>query len=109
MSTSTLERVQTARLILERLDPEHGPELAPLLLDPRVGATLWPRAEPPSEPKQPVASKQSARPGPHAARPAANFGQPKPQSSIFGEDIISDKSLDEVILSYLAEDLEEKS
>ena len=28
---------------------------------------------------------------------------------IFGEDIISDKSLDEVILSYLAEDLEEGS
>lgn len=50
------------------------------------------------------------------ARPAAIFGQTKPmsgpaagrpqQSSIFGEDLISDKSLDEVILSYLAEDLE---
>jgi hypothetical protein len=64
-----------------------------------------PRADPPSEPKQPVAT-QSSRPGP--ARPAAIFGQAKPQqSSIFGEDIISDKSLDEVILSYLAEDLEE--
>lgn len=69
-----------------------------------------PRAEPPSEPKQPIAG-QSARPGgPPSApvRPAAIFGQAKPQqSSIFGEDIISDKSLDEVILSYLAEDLEE--
>jgi hypothetical protein len=44
------------------------------------------------------------------ARPAAIFPPPKPaggpQSSIFGEDLISDKSLDEVILSYLAEDLE---
>jgi hypothetical protein len=40
-------------------------------------------------------------------RPAAIFGQAKPQpKSIFGEDLISDKSLDEVILSYLAEDLE---
>ena len=67
-----------------------------------------PRAEPPSEPKQPVAT-QSSRPGPGgAARPAAIFGQARPQqASIFGEDIISDKSLDEVILSYLAEDLEE--
>jgi hypothetical protein len=66
-----------------------------------------PRADPPSEPKQPIAT-QSSRPGP--ARPAALFGQAKPQqSSIFGEDIISDKSLDEVILSYLAEDLEEGS
>jgi hypothetical protein len=43
-------------------------------------------------------------------RPAAIFGQARPQQgkSIFGEDLISDKSLDEVILSYLAEDLEEK-
>jgi hypothetical protein len=46
-----------------------------------------------------------------SARPAAAFGQTKPQrgSSIFGEDLISDKSLDEVILSYLAEDLETPS
>jgi hypothetical protein len=42
-------------------------------------------------------------------RPAAIFGQSRPQGkSIFGEDLISDKSLDEVILSYLAEDLDEK-
>jgi len=41
-----------------------------------------------------------------SARPAAIFGQARPRggSSIFGEDIISDKSLDEVIMSYLAED-----
>jgi hypothetical protein len=41
-----------------------------------------------------------------SARPAAIFGQAKPRSgsSIFGEDIISDKSLDEVIMSYLADD-----
>jgi|HubBroStandDraft_2_1064218.scaffolds.fasta_scaffold06236_5 hypothetical protein len=41
-------------------------------------------------------------------RPASIFGQAKPQQgkSIFGEDVISDKSLDEVILSYLAEDLD---
>jgi hypothetical protein len=68
-----------------------------------------PRAEPPSEPKQPIAG-QSSRPGPGGVRPAAVFGQARPQhSSIFGEDIISDKSLDEVILSYLAEDLEDGS
>ena len=44
-------------------------------------------------------------------RPAAIFGQTSPQQgkSIFGEDLISDKSLDEVILSYLAEDLDERS
>jgi hypothetical protein len=41
-------------------------------------------------------------------RPASIFGQARPQQgkTIFGEDLISDKSLDEVILSYLAEDLD---
>jgi hypothetical protein len=39
-------------------------------------------------------------------RPASIFGQARPQQgkSIFGEDLMSDKSLDEVILSYLADD-----
>ena len=43
-------------------------------------------------------------------RPASIFGQTRPQQgkSIFGEDLMSDKSLDEVILSYLAEDLDDK-
>jgi len=88
---------------------------------PSARKRVDPRAEPPSEPKQPVATQSSrpgrsptpaqrGAPGVAAARPAAIFGQARPQqSSIFGEDIISDKSLDEVILSYLAEDLEEGS
>jgi hypothetical protein len=44
-----------------------------------------------------------------AARPASIFAstsRPPEGRSIFGEDLISEKSLDEVILSYLAEDLE---
>jgi hypothetical protein len=41
------------------------------------------------------------------SRPASAFGQALPQGqSIFGEDLMSDKSLDEVILSYLAAELE---
>jgi hypothetical protein len=41
------------------------------------------------------------------ARPAAIFGASnQPAPSIFSDDLVSDKSLDEVILSYLAEDLE---
>ena len=42
------------------------------------------------------------------SRPASIFGPTRPLegSSIFGEDLISEKSLDEVILGYLAEDLE---
>lgn len=49
MSTGTIERIETARMVLERLRPEHGPEQLPLLLDPRVTATLWPRSEPPTK------------------------------------------------------------
>jgi hypothetical protein len=43
-------------------------------------------------------------------RPASIFGQSRAQQgkSVFGEDRVTDKSLDEVILSYLAEDLDEK-
>lgn len=41
-------------------------------------------------------------------RPASIFGQARPQrgKSIFGEDLMGDKSLDEVILNYLADDVE---
>ncbi len=55
----------------------------------------------------PVVTTKPAEPRYASARPAAIFGQAKPRggSSIFGEDIISDKSLDEVIMSYLAEDM----
>ena len=44
-----------------------------------------------------------------ASRPAAVFASgrhPEAGGSIFGDDLISEKSLDEVILSYLSEDLE---
>ena len=42
------------------------------------------------------------------SRPASIFATTRPQegASIFGEDLISEKSLDEVILGYLAEDLD---
>ncbi len=49
MSTGTIERVETPRMILERLRLEHAAEQRPLLLDPRVSATLWPRAQLPTE------------------------------------------------------------
>ena len=48
MSTCTLERVTTARLVCERLRPEHAAEVMPLLLDPRVGETLC-QPRPPTE------------------------------------------------------------
>jgi hypothetical protein len=41
-------------------------------------------------------------------RPASIFGQARPGrgKTLFGEDLVSDKSLDEVILSYLSEDID---
>lgn len=47
----------------------------------------------------------------HTRPPAAAEPPPpsRPPESIFGSDLLSEKSLDEVILSYLAEDLEDAS
>ena len=64
-------------------------------------------AKPTSEPKQASKPPSEGRYAP--ARPAAIFGSSpsvRPAPSIFSDELISDKSLDEVILSYLAEDLE---
>lgn len=40
------ERIETARMIAERIELEHGPELERLLMDPRVTPTMWARGEP---------------------------------------------------------------
>jgi hypothetical protein len=71
--------------------------------------TAAPRAAPAAPPPLPV-----ARPAAPASLPpevVAARQEPAPQlrndgaETLFGEDLISEKSLDEVILSYLAEDL----
>jgi RimJ/RimL family protein N-acetyltransferase len=43
------DRIETPRMVLERLRMEHLEELSRLLRDPRVAATGWPGGEPPSE------------------------------------------------------------
>ncbi|MFO0586810.1 MAG: hypothetical protein U0441_04695 [Polyangiaceae bacterium] len=61
-------------------------------------------------PAPPTATSPSSQRGGRYApsRPSSIFAAVRPQegASIFGEDLISEKSLDEVILSYLAEDLD---
>jgi RimJ/RimL family protein N-acetyltransferase len=47
VSSCIPERLVTARLIGERLQLDHGPELATLLGDPRVARTLFPNRQPP--------------------------------------------------------------
>lgn len=55
-------------------------------------------------PKEDPSAAKARRYAP--ARPAAIFGQSQtPNPSIFGDDLVGDKSLDEVILSYLVDDL----
>jgi ribosomal-protein-alanine N-acetyltransferase len=49
VTTTTLDRIETARMIGERYRPEHAPALAALMLDPRVAATLWPGPESPTD------------------------------------------------------------
>lgn len=64
----------------------------------------------PAPKKEPREKPASGRYG--ASRPAAIFTSGRPPEaggSIFGDDLISEKSLDEVILSYLSEDLDATS
>ncbi len=86
-------------------------------LTPRPGPAVVASSAPPAAARGSVSSigYGSAGSQPAAAavravttsRPASAFGQARPQGqSIFGEDLMSDKSLDEVILSYLAAELE---
>jgi [ribosomal protein S5]-alanine N-acetyltransferase len=49
MRSITRERLETERLVCERLTPDHAPELMTLLSDPRVAKPLFASAEPPSE------------------------------------------------------------
>jgi ribosomal-protein-alanine N-acetyltransferase len=49
LSASTLERVETARLVASRLTETDLPELLQLLRDPKVAATLSLTGQPPSE------------------------------------------------------------
>ncbi len=49
MSTSAIDRFETARMVCERLRPEHAPAERRLLGDPLIGATLWSRPAPPTD------------------------------------------------------------
>lgn len=83
----------------------------PFVAHPSDSKPPVPISRPPSDPN---AGRYSVVPEAEPAeryavsRPAAIFGDAKPARSIFGDDeMVGEKSLDEVILSYLAEDLEQ--
>jgi hypothetical protein len=129
--TGAYRAVETEPRHAPRSDPRPDPRLDPreerARSDPREepGSRTTARREPPPPPpstrgeraaqaaRQPTRAASGSRPPGEAryapARPAAIFGstqRPPPQSSLFSDELVSDKSLDEVILSYLAEDLE---
>jgi hypothetical protein len=80
------------------------PPQAPVRASPLPAAPLRQSPAPPAP--HGAAAAAASRYAP--SRPASIFATTRPQegTSIFGEDLISEKSLDEVILSYLAEDLD---
>jgi hypothetical protein len=80
--------------------PEPQAEREPSAAPPPVEAEPEPRGKAPAE----KATEEEARYAP--PRPPNIFEAPLTEHSIFGERLIREKSLDEVILSYLAEDLE---
>ena len=130
--TSYAEHVGSDRLadvVRELMKEQHKSMLIAL----RDGAFdhLFPDSEPatgrmvplvasgtPATPDAPVVAELPPPPAPKpekapsnryvASRPATVFANTSPEAggSIFGDDLISEKSLDEVILSYLSDDLE---
>jgi hypothetical protein len=74
----------------------------------RTSSATFPR--PQSQPSSRTSGKYAPTAPVSAARPSAPAKEPaKPRAeSLFGQDLLSDKSLDEVILSYLADELDEK-
>lgn len=118
-STPPSQRVRHAASVAPTAEPKRS--LA--RTQPSVAPAARPSAPPAAQNKAPVASSSGGAPSASLppptqkddpaksrryapARPAAIFGQSQaPSSSIFGDDLVGDKSLDEVILSYLVDDL----
>jgi hypothetical protein len=92
---------------IKMVSPALHPAPPPVAPEPRPAPAA--RAAPPVSPP----AREPTPPVPAASRyaitrPASIFGQSRPLRgrSVFGDDLVNDKSLDEVILSYLAAELE---
>lgn len=73
------------------------------------GSDSRPKSMPAPRPSEPESSRAPvSRGGGRYAQPraASFFSSPPDSGSLFGEDPLGEKSLDEIILAYLAEDLE---
>jgi hypothetical protein len=101
---------------LDRL-PKPPPPPAPGQTPPPLPVRPLAKSSPPPpplrklRPNPPAAAAAVAAAPPSLSRPSSRFAAvpSKSSSSIFGDGVISEQSLDEVILSYLAEDLDGSS
>ncbi|HTP51088.1 MAG TPA: hypothetical protein VMK42_10345 [Anaeromyxobacteraceae bacterium] len=92
-----------------------GPEGSRAWQPGQVQGGAAPRAAPPGPSRFPQRPAPGPPPSTRAPPPEVAAAQQSPPpalrddgETLFGEDLISEKSLDEVILSYLAEDLGER-
>ncbi len=97
---------------LERLPPK--PASVPRLdrsPEPPSARPLRKSNPAPARKSRPSPPQTAGSPPPSLSRPSSRFaaGPSKTAQSIFGDGVISEQSLDEVILSYLAEDLDGSS
>jgi len=96
-----------------------SPPVVPNPSAARPARPIGPPSREPTPPAPAAARSTSPEPPPPApaasryaiTRPASIFGQSRPLRgrSVFGDELVSDKSLDEVILSYLAAELENET
>jgi hypothetical protein len=81
-------------------------QTAPARSPSASGAT--PPARPAAAPPPPPQAAAAPRPNLAASRSTPPPQEKAGETTLFGEDLFSERSLDEVILSYLAEDAEKK-
>ncbi|MEP7053455.1 MAG: hypothetical protein ABJB12_24030 [Pseudomonadota bacterium] len=92
---------------LERLPQKTTPPSSERSAEPPPSTRPLRNSNPPPRKLRPTAASASSTLSRPSARFAAAPGKSSP--SLFGEGVISEQSLDEVILSYLAEDLDGSS
>jgi hypothetical protein len=91
-----------------------GLESSPGVTPSARSSASFPRPDPNTAPPPPrPGSGKYAATSPVTPRASQPVQPPvkepsKPRESLFGSDLLSEKSLDEVILSYLADELDEK-
>ena len=111
LSTSSGE-MMTPAVVAPKPTRREAPDLYAAPSSDSVSVITQEPPRPPVESISAPAAKDRQSSGRYAAsRPAAIFSSNRPAEaggSLFGDDLINEKSLDEVILSYLSEDLENK-